>query len=89
MGQQAFALVVIKGPALAVQLVRDARRSGGRHLPPVLTTWLLATEGETLAAAGDAQGARQAFEQAWRSLPANAVDQELPYLSLDEVHLGR
>jgi len=73
----------------ALLLVREAREQGGRRLPPRLISWLWAGEAETAAAAGFTADALRALDNADATLPAEAADPELPYLSLDECHLAR
>ncbi|TFC08476.1 hypothetical protein [Cryobacterium sp. MDB2-33-2] len=86
-GEQAYALLELGRPTKARELIAYA--STLAPLPPMLRAWLLAAEGEFLAAEGAAEPARRAFEQAFKILPADPVDFELPFLTLDVTHLTR
>ncbi len=89
MVQQAFVLTGIPEVTSAVELVREAQSMAKGEVPQLLVSWLWASEGEVLAAARDNRGSRSAFDAAARTLPTESVDQELPYIQLDEMHLVR
>jgi transcriptional regulator with XRE-family HTH domain len=89
MGEQAFALIDLQQPALAVQLIEEARRQGGQRLPALLRSWLWAAEAEACAAAGEDAACRRAVDLADQQLPRASAEPGLPYLALDEVHLAR
>ena len=54
-----------------------------------MSAWLAAAHGETLAAAGNRDGALRAFDDAQALLPADPVDPALPFLFLGGSHLDR
>jgi transcriptional regulator with XRE-family HTH domain len=89
-GEQAYALLELRQPIEALQLVREARHDAGSAIPARMTSWLSAAEAELAAAAGLDMDARHALDQAAAVLPAGSSDDpELPYVSLDEHHLSR
>ena len=83
MVQQAFVLTEIGEVKSALELVRDARSIAGGSVPPLLVSWLWASEGEVIAAAHDNHGSRSAFDRASQALPNDSLDEELPYIQLD------
>jgi transcriptional regulator with XRE-family HTH domain len=88
-GEQSYALLDLDRPADAVALLREARVEGGRKLPALLTSWLLAAEAEASAAAGDQQSCRRALQAADDALPSDTADPDLPFISLNACHLSR
>jgi DNA-binding SARP family transcriptional activator len=90
MGEQAFVLADAGRPALAVELVAAARRTGGGRTSARLNAWLAGAEAELLAHAGQHDGARRALDRAVGSLPTgSARDDDLPGVFLDGAHLRR
>ena len=88
--QQAYALLDAGRPADAVELMRYASTPDAiRRIPARLRAWLAAAEGEALATLGDEVSARHQLDRAAQLLPAGDVDEELPYLMLNETHLAR
>ncbi|MET9252437.1 XRE family transcriptional regulator [Streptomyces sp. NPDC003717] len=89
--EQAYVLCDAGRPETAVQLVRDARRLGGRTMSPRLIAWLYAAEAEICARAGFQDDCRQALELAMRHLPAgeDARDPDMLSIFLNEGHLAR
>lgn len=74
-----------KGEALAV--LRAAHNDEGKSLPPLLRSWLWATEGEVRASLGQELESQQALERAFTLLPYQPNDPSLPFLMLDDTHL--
>ena len=89
MVQQALVLIEVGEVTGAVELVREAQGDARGHVPPLLSAWLAASEGEVLAAAGDAGGSRRAFDVATAALPVACGEPDLPYIQLDSTHLAR
>jgi tetratricopeptide (TPR) repeat protein len=89
MGQQAYVLLDVGQAGDAVQLVSAARATGANHVPAVLDAWLLAAEAETFAALRYAGPAQRALDQAAKVLPGADQLEELPYIALNDAHLGR
>lgn len=87
--QQAVILLDIGEPAAAVELLQFARDVAENRAPSLLRTWLAAALGEGLAAAGRRDEALQAFDDANALLPTNPVDPVMPFLLLNDGHLGR
>jgi tetratricopeptide (TPR) repeat protein len=87
--QQGYALLDLDRPADALALMRHARESAASAVPAVLSAWLWAAEAESLAATGDERGSQVALDTAARLLPADSEGEALPYVFLDDVHLGR
>lgn len=86
--EQAFVLVAIDDPAAAAaqaEHARDIARAG----PLLLSAWLAAAHGETLAAVGHRDAAFRAFDDAAALLPADPRDEALPFLFLGGAHLDR
>lgn len=90
-GEQANVLADAGRPELGVSLVREARQSGGSRLSPRLTAWLLATEAELCARAGEHDEARRALDAAAKALPAGDEprDPDMPSVFLNDGHLAR
>jgi tetratricopeptide (TPR) repeat protein len=87
--EQAFVLIDLDETAAAVDQLTHARTMVNGTSTPLLAAWLTAAHGETLAAAGHADGARRAFDTAADLLPADPVDPALPFLFLGDTHLDR
>jgi hypothetical protein len=73
----------------ALDLVDEAQSIARSVVPHLLVSWLWASEAEVRAAAQDDLGSRSAFDRALRELPSHSVDEDLPYIQLDEMHLAR
>ncbi|MFI8532825.1 XRE family transcriptional regulator [Streptomyces aquilus] len=91
MAEQAYVLCDAGRPEVAVQLVRDAQREGGRMMSPRLQAWLYAAEAEICAKAGLPEDCRRALDSAVRLLPAGAETRDPDMLSifLNQGHLAR
>jgi hypothetical protein len=91
MGEQAFVLVDADKPRLAVDLVQEAQRVGGKRISRRLAAWLAGAEAELLAHAGEMDQARDALDRATAHLPPGraARDPDLASVFLNEVHLAR
>lgn len=91
MAEQAYVLCDAGRPEVAVQLVRDAQREGGRMMSPRLQAWLYAAEAEICAKAGLSEDCRRALDSAMRLLPAGAEARDPDMLSifLNQGHLAR
>jgi hypothetical protein len=87
--QQAYALLDLGRAADAVTLVRHARREADGRVPDLLRSWLWAAEAEASAAAGAGVDAQAALDRAAESLPPGDAGDDLPFLFLDDAHLGR
>lgn len=88
--QQAYALLDAGQAGDAVALVQYAHRpEAANRVPPRLRAWLAAAEAEFLAAAGDEAGALRLLDSAAAVLPPGDVDEELPFLMLNQTHLAR
>lgn len=91
MGEQAYVLCEAGRPALAAELVQDARRTVGEAASPRLRAWLHAAEAEMYAHAGRADDCKRAFEAALRHIPegAEARDADMASIFLNSAHLTR
>ncbi|MFE3458593.1 XRE family transcriptional regulator [Nocardiopsis aegyptia] len=91
MGEQAYVLADAGKTSVAVQLVEEALRVGGRAIPARLTAWLWAAKAELHAQNGDEVDCRDALDSAARHLPAdNALrDPSMPSIFLTEAHMTR
>jgi tetratricopeptide (TPR) repeat protein len=87
--EQAFVLLDLDETTAAVDQLAHARTIANGASTPLLRAWLAAAHGETLAAAGDADDARRAFDTASSLLPADPTDPALPFLFLGDSHLDR
>ncbi len=87
--EQAFVLIDLDETTAAVEQLVHARSIANGTATPLLGAWLAAAHGETLAAAGQADDARLAFDIANGLLPSDAVDPALPFLFLGDSHLDR
>jgi tetratricopeptide (TPR) repeat protein len=86
--EQAYVLLDLGDTEHAAELVEYARRRAENTVPDLMRTWLAAAQAEMTAAAGNNQAARLALDEATGLLPAEP-DALLPYLALNETHLGR
>jgi tetratricopeptide (TPR) repeat protein len=86
--QESFVLVGLSDANAAATQVAHARAlaDGG---PALMSAWLAAAHGETLAASGNRDGALRAFDDAQALLPSDPVDPALPFLFLGGSHLDR
>lgn len=91
MGEQAYVLVDAGRINLAVQLIREARRSALGRSPARLLAWLAAAEAEMTAISGDESACRAALDQASAALPSGAEsrDADVPGVFLNASHLAR
>lgn len=87
--EQAFVLIDIGEIHAAVDQLAAARALAADTTPPLLRSWLAAAHGEGLSAAGQRDGALQAFDVASTLLPSDPVDAALPFLFLGGSHLDR
>ena len=87
--EQAFVLLDLNETTTAVDQLAHARSIPNGTATPLLSAWLAAAHGETLAAAGHPDDARRAFDTASDLLPADPVDPALPFLFLGDSHLDR
>ena len=86
--EQAFVLTALDESTHAAEQV-GYTRALARHGPPLLRAWLAAAHGEALAGSGDRDAAMQAFEDAAAQLPADPMDEALPFVFLGGAHLDR
>ncbi|WP_433340617.1 XRE family transcriptional regulator [Streptomyces sp. CA-253872] len=91
MGEQAYVLCEAGRPALAAELVQDARRTVGEAASPRLRAWLYAAEAEMYAYAGQGDACKRAFDAALRLIPegADARDPDMVSIFLNGAHLTR
>ncbi|MFF3071039.1 XRE family transcriptional regulator [Kitasatospora sp. NPDC057936] len=91
MAEQAYVLADAGRAEMAVDLVRDAQRTGGTKVSPRLAAWLFAAEAELCAKAGLADDCRKALDQAAAALPAGdeARDPDMLSIFLNASHLAR
>ncbi|WP_426570522.1 XRE family transcriptional regulator [Streptomyces canus] len=89
--EQAYVLCDAGRAPMAVQLIRDAQRLGGKSMSPRLIAWLYAAEAEICARAGLPDDCQRALESAMQSLPAGgeARDPDMLSIFLNEGHLAR
>jgi tetratricopeptide (TPR) repeat protein len=89
--EQAYVLCDGGRPAMAVELIRDARRLGGTTMSPRLTAWLYAAEAEICARAGLQDDCQRALEKAAQHLPPGeeARDPDMLSIFLNAGHLAR
>ncbi|MER6618652.1 XRE family transcriptional regulator [Streptomyces xantholiticus] len=89
--EQAYVLCDAGRAPMAVELIRDAQRLGGKAMSPRLTAWLYAAEAEICARAGMADECRRALENAVRCLPSGeeARDPDMLSIFLNAGHLTR
>jgi transcriptional regulator with XRE-family HTH domain len=91
MGEQAYVLVDLGQPALAVELVREAINAARRKAPGRLLAWLFSAEAEICALLGDEAPGRRALDAASQALPGGEEprDEAVPGLFLNDAHLRR
>ncbi|MFG2724284.1 XRE family transcriptional regulator [Streptomyces canus] len=91
MAEQAYVLCDAGRPEVAVQLVRDAQREGGKMMSPRLQAWLYAAEAEICAKAGMPEECRRALDNAMNLLPPgeDARDPDMLSIFLNQGHLAR
>ncbi|MFI8085523.1 XRE family transcriptional regulator [Kitasatospora sp. NPDC086009] len=91
MAEQAYVLADAGRAEMAVDLVRDAQRTGGSKVSPRLAAWLFAAEAELCAKAGLSDDCRRALDQAAAVLPAGdeARDPDMLSIFLNANHLAR
>ncbi|MFD0062831.1 XRE family transcriptional regulator [Streptomyces sp. NPDC056690] len=89
--EQAYVLCDAGRPAVAVELVREAQRAGGKAMSPRLRAWLYAAEAEICAKAGMPDDCRRALDNAVRCLPPGqeARDPDMLSIFLNQGHLSR
>ena len=87
--EQTFVLIELGEAARALQFAEHARATAQGSVPQLLSAWLAAVVGEAQAAVGDDLACRRAFDTAERLLPSDTAEPELPYIMLNDVHLGR
>ncbi|MFD0026752.1 XRE family transcriptional regulator [Streptomyces sp. NPDC127172] len=89
--EQAYVLCDAGRPAVAVELVREAQRAGGKAMSPRLRAWLYAGEAEICAKAGMPDDCRRALDSAVRCLPPGqeARDPDMLSIFLNQSHLSR
>ncbi|MFJ5534496.1 XRE family transcriptional regulator [Streptomyces sp. NPDC093261] len=89
--EQAYVLCDAGRAPMAVQLIRDAQRLGGKAMSPRLTAWLYAAEAEICARASLPDDCQRALEKATRTLPPGdeARDPDMLSIFLNEGHLTR
>ena len=86
--EQAYVLLDLGDGEQAAELVEYARHRAASTIPALMRTWLAAAHAEMAAAAGNADSALIALDDATNLLPAGP-DTALPYLALNETHLAR
>jgi tetratricopeptide (TPR) repeat protein len=86
--EQGFVLTALDEREAAVEQTGHARTLA-RDGPALLRAWLAAAHGETLAAAGRRDLALRGFDEADALLPADPVDEGMPFLFLGGAHLDR
>ncbi len=89
MAEQACVLLDIGEFQGAVELTEEARAIAQDHCPPLLTSWLHASEAEAHSVRGEDTLCRRALEAAAASLPADRMDPDLPFIFLTDEHFGR
>lgn len=87
--EKAYALLDVGRPGEARQLIEHVRQAAGSAVPPLMGSWLSAATAEILAACGEENGCREALDMAYSRLAIAAPIPELPFVVLDETHLGR
>ncbi|MGW4821587.1 XRE family transcriptional regulator [Streptomyces sp. NPDC004227] len=89
--EQAYVLCDAGRPSMAIELIRDAQRLGGKAMSPRLTAWLYAAEAEICARAGLQDECRRGLENAVRCLPPGeeARDPDMLSIFLNAGHLAR
>ena len=87
--EQAFVLIDLGEPGMALQQLEEARAMAEGRANPLLRAWLAAALGEGFAATGNRAGALHAFDEARALLPSDPRDPELPFVFLGDSHLDR
>ncbi|MFE4412342.1 XRE family transcriptional regulator [Streptomyces sp. NPDC056821] len=89
--EQAYVLCDAGRPSMAIGLIRDAQRLGGKAMSPRLRAWLYAAEAEICARSGLQDECRRALDNAVRCLPPGeeARDPDMLSIFLDAGHLAR
>jgi len=88
-GEQAYVLLDLGQPALALEKVRAVRDQAAARIPRMLRGWLHAAEAEMAAAAHQQDACRTALDLAAAQIGHPDADASLPYLSLNTAHLAR
>ncbi len=88
LAQASIVLLDAGQPASARELASEARQLARGRVPPRVTAWLLASEAEVHARAGDQGRALRLMDAAESALRAPDED-DAPFLMLDLVHLAR
>lgn len=91
MAEQAYVLADAGKVDLAVELVREAKRSGGKAVSSHLVAWLESADAELSALAGQGDDARHALDRAASALPAgdDARAPDVASIFLNGQHLAR
>ncbi|HEY8450659.1 MAG TPA: XRE family transcriptional regulator [Natronosporangium sp.] len=91
MGEQAYVLADAGKPDMAIDLVREAQRTGHGRIPSRLVAWLHSAEAELCSIAGRADECRRALDRAAAALPDGdaARDPDMPSIFLNHSHLAR
>ncbi|MBB5909118.1 helix-turn-helix domain-containing protein [Actinoalloteichus hymeniacidonis] len=87
--EQAFVLIDIGRSTDASDLTGHALAAARQNAPAILLAWLAAAHGEALAANDQSAKSLRAFDHAARTLPADTVHTDTPYVAMDDVHLTR
>jgi tetratricopeptide (TPR) repeat protein len=88
-GEQAYVLLDLGQPALALEKVRAVHDQAAARIPRILRGWLHAAEAEMAAAARQQEACRAALDLAAVQISHPDADANLPYLSLNAAHLAR
>ncbi len=88
-GEQAYVLLDLGQPALALEKVRAVHDQAAARIPRMLRGWLHAAEAEMAAAAREQDACRVALDLAAAQIGHPDADASLPYLSLNAAHLAR
>ena len=81
-------LLDLHRPAEALAMVRAAYEETHTAIPHQVRSWLRAAEAEMAAAAGEESACRHALDNAAQEISHGAASEDLPYLALNETHLG-
>lgn len=88
-GEQAYVLLDLGQPVLALEKVRAVHDQAAPRIPRMLRGWLHAAEAEMAAAAREQDACRVALDLAAEQISHPDADVALPYLSLNASHLAR
>lgn len=88
LAQASIVLLDAGQAAEACELATEARRVSRGRVPPRVTAWMLASEAEVHAGAGDHARALRLMDAAESALRAPDED-DVPFLMLDLIHLAR